>query len=240
MAKELVYLKYTTKKGASKYRAYKFYGDDSIINARIEDNASQYLSTLAAELPRETHKALSSIGYHLTKQLKQAVKDGGPIGQRWPKVAGIQKRTRNGGSGIELFFRKAGQDMPYGQLRNTLGYYRDALPKMRVQVGWLSLAAARRGEQLQRGFTMRATQKQRWLFSASARWDKRHESLRAGSVFPMRKESITVPGRNLVAPVYERQEQNIRPLLESKLKVYMRKQESWFASTTSNKAKKFQ
>jgi hypothetical protein len=232
MAKEIVYLAYT-RKGVLKYRPYKFYGDESILDVSMEDNVGAFLGAVGKQMPQQVSKALSSIGWHLHKQMKQAIKDGGPLGEHWPELSGVTKRSRVAG-GFELFYRKAAHHTFYGALARTIGYYRPELPALKVSVGWLSLAAAKRGEQLQRGFTTKPTRKQRWLFTASARWDKRREFLRSGSIFPMKKDSITVPGRNLVAPVYARQQQNILPIMERKLKLYMRKQEGWFQMTRSN------
>ncbi|UZP67714.1 hypothetical protein N1030_01725 [Desulfovibrio mangrovi] len=229
-----VYLAYRGK-GATKYRAYKFHaGDGGVIDAQVEDNVTPFLNAMARSMPRELHKGLSSLGWHLSKQLKQVVKNGGPRGENWPDVSGIVR----GKDGSLRRARRTQRQRFYGALGNTLGYYRHPLPALRVSIGWLSLAASQRGEKLQRGYTLTPTQKQRRLFAASARWTKKHDRVRSGSVYPLAAESIKVPGRNLIAPVYAQEQRNIRPLLESKLKVYMRKQEAFFASTTSNAAKR--
>jgi hypothetical protein len=236
MARELVYLQYE-KGGKKGFKVHKYFRDESLLDVSVVDNAGPYLSSVRKGLPERVRKALGTVGWMLQGEMKRAVKDGGPIGENWPELSGIVSRPRQNGRGVELYYRAKAQGKPYGRMAQAIGYYRHELPELKVSIGWLSLAAAKRGEQLQRGFTKAATRKQRWLFTASARWDKRREFLRSGSIFPMKKKSITVPGRNLVAPVYERYQQNIRPLLESKLKVYMRKNESWFQMTRSNAAK---
>lgn len=217
---------YTDAKGNNRTRWRKdpFLSDSvSILSAAVQGDAGPWLSHLAALLPREVHKALSSAGYAMQKFLREDIAAGGPPGTNWPDLSAVQKSGRldKAKRGTK---RARKRTKFFGGLSRAIGYYRYDFPRMQVDIGWLSAAAQRYGYMLQRGTRTPVTRKMAGLFKGVMGW------------WP-RKRSMDMPARPLMEPSLRAHAFELHAHMENRVGRYLAASERWLHETRSNKAK---
>ncbi|WP_018125701.1 hypothetical protein [Desulfovibrio oxyclinae] len=199
--------------GKTVLRTYPFYSSHrGGARVAIRDTTAPFMAFLVRTFPSEFNRALGSAGWWLQQEIKNTVYDEDPPGENWPELSEIQQqRVLDDAKG---HFRQPATHA-YGQLVKAVGYRRDKR-LMRVRVGWLSPAAARRAWSLQRGFSTRVTDKMRRFFGA------------AGLPIPA-EDTIESPPRDLITPVYEGSRDEVFERIEQKISYYLGKSSRAFA-----------
>lgn len=206
------------------WRKDPFFSDKaSILSAAVQGDAGPWLSHLAAILPKEVHKALSSGGYLMQKLLRADIAAGGPPGTNWPELSNVQKsgkldRAKRGTK------RARKRSRFFGRLSQAIGYYRYAFPRMQVDIGWLSASAQHYGYMLQRGTRTPVTRKMAGLFKGVMGW------------WP-RKRSMDMPARPLMEPSLRAHAFELHAHMENRIARYLAASERWMQETRSNKSK---
>lgn len=191
-------------------RKYPFVGG---LEMHITDGGNAYLRHMAATWPAEFARALKSAGFHLRKELQDAIYKGGPSGGRWkPLSRPHAMRIIDDYKGRP----REPRTHPFGRLVRAIGYRYDDATKS-VRVGWLSNQSARFGRMLQESENYTVTPKMRRFFWALG--------------IPVAKGTTTFsrPSRELFVPVMRANEQRILQYVESHVHAQLRKSTERFA-----------
>lgn len=164
----------------------------------VTDEASSWLTWAAGEFPALTARALKSVGWMMSREIKAGIKSGAPGGARFADFMNRSRRRKLG---------KKVPNAPLGKLGRAIGYqYRE--DEGAVYVGWLSASAAALGYKLQNGFTGRVSPKMRRFFF--------HRGLGMA-----KNATIDIPPRPTIDPMFKQLEPQIPKYLEGKLWEYL-------------------
>ncbi len=176
------------------------------IGAQIQDQATPYLERLADTFPGEFNRALRGIGAETRARLLTAIEQGGPRSRRWPALSGLFRGRAKGKPAIR---QRRGQPRFYGRMRRAIRYQHNRAT-MSVRIGWASKSAEKiYRENLARGGRSRITNKSRRMWFASGR--------------PIGKDSVRVPPRPLIGPVWDENRRELMDLLEQRVLRYVRR-----------------
>ncbi|MBU1040139.1 MAG: hypothetical protein KKF77_03445 [Proteobacteria bacterium] len=188
-----------------KGRDYRFYASGGTL-FEINDAVAPYMAMLARNFPGEVNKALGSLGYHLRKTMREAMRAGG-VGGSWPKHAGIKRLNRKIGDRAWRTRSANPHDGLFGHLYMAIGYRRNQA-NMRVQIGFLSRRSSHLAEKLQSGFETPITAKMRRLYSV--------RGLKLS-----KKRAVVTPARPLVGPVFQLTRHTYEPFIEARVLKYL-------------------
>lgn len=206
-----------------RFRKDPFHMDaGSLARVSMSGDAGPWLHELAAMFPKEARKALSSLGWHMQKAIRQDIDEGGPDGTSWKPLSAVHT-----GRGIDkaMYDRRVGRRRGkfFGQLYWPVGYLRYPLPSMRVDIGWLSASAARFGGLLQRGAQVPVSKRTRRLYARAGR--------------KVGRGPIALPARPLIAESWTEHEGEMLNIFESKVFRFIDASAEWMHATRANTAK---
>lgn len=188
-----------------KGRDYRFLSSGGTL-FQINDSVAPYMAMLAKNFPAEVTSALGSLGYHLRKTMRAAMRAGG-VGGSWPAHSGIKRLSRKIGDRAWRTRSANPHDGMFGHLYMAIGYRRDK-SNMRVQIGFLSRQSSALAEKLQSGFETAITAKMRRLYSV--------RGLKLS-----KKRAVVTPARPLVRPVYQMTKHTYEPFIEARVLKYL-------------------
>ena len=201
---------YVVTKSGRKYPFHEFRGS---VEMHLSGSGIPCLRMLADEWPKEFARALKSAGYHLRKELQDAVYRGGPDGARWKPL------SRPHALRLIDDYKKLPREPrthPFGRLVRAIGYrYDDAT--MSVHVGWLSHQSSRSGRQVQDGESIHVTPKMRRFFWA------------LGIPVKKRTSVFQTPRRDLFVPVLRASEAKLLRYVEQHVHAHALKTTRRFA-----------
>ena len=168
------------------------------LRVAVDDGASPWLKWARDEFPALTARALKSVGWMMSREIKAGIKAGAPGGKTFPEFMSRGRRRRLG---------KKVSNTPFGKLVNAIGYhYREA--DGAVYVGWLSASAASISHKLQGGRKIPVTDKMRRFFFAAG--------------LPVAENAtIDLPPRPVIDPMFRALEPKIPGYIEAKLWEYL-------------------
>ncbi len=201
------------KDGSYKKKAYRFFPDGRGLFAMSMDlAASEEMERLIAAVPHAGRSGLRKLAYYAVKDMKKDAKGGGPPGEHWAPRSEVTRRFP-GKSSLrwgKRRERRAAAKSTFGQLGRAIGYFRHPAPEMKVEFGFLSRSAYRRGVLLQRGVKYPVSKKMRHLFFARG--------------FKRPGENITIPARNLIGPSFAARRNSLISLFEQETRrVFMKR-----------------
>lgn len=201
------------------YRRDPFFSDHrSLLTASVSADAAPWMRDLADLLPKEAYKALSALGYAMQKNLRADIIKGGPPGTTWAKLSPVH--SSGSLDAVRGRARNKRRGKFFGQLYYPIGYFRYPLPRMRVDIGWLSASSQRLGYMLQRGATVPVTGKTQRLYALAKR--------------RLKPKSIETPARPLMREAFEARQNDLSALFESKIARYVARSSQWMHETRSN------
>lgn len=189
--------------GTSKRRNYRFFvGTNGMFNMEMDAVLSEEIDRMIAAVPHAGRSGLRKLAYYAVKDMKKDAKRGGPSGENWPELNEVT-RLFPGKSSLrtqDRRKRRTGVKATFGKLTRAIAYYRYPAPAYKVEFGFLSRAAYRRGVLLQRGVRYPASQKMRRLF------------FKRGFIGP--RDAIKIPARNLIGPSFRLHRRELIALFE--------------------------
>ena len=199
--------------GSYNLKAYRFFPNGGGLFAMSMDMAaSDEMERLIAAVPHAGRSGLRKLAYYAVKGMKKDAKSGGPPGEHWAPRSEVTRRFP-GKSGLrwgKRRERRANAKSTFGPLWKAIGYFRHPAPEMKVEFGFLSRSAYRRGVLLQRGVKYPVSKKMRHLFFARG--------------FKRPGETIDIPARNLIGPSFAARRAGLVSLFEQETqRVFMKR-----------------
>lgn len=216
---------------------------------RLEDDAGPWLRHFIANFPRETNRALGSVGFYLRRQAVAAVKRGGVHGE-WEERSVVQragllrgvgkvkklKRGKRKGYYSQRYnapleargslesmaeaSRFGASPWAFGKAQAAIRYKLDAANK-RVTMGWISPSAARYGAAVQAGLRGAPGRMHRRRQFVSPRM--RRAFAAAGVVLSADTTHLESEPRPLMQPLLQAEDRQVLKVLEDRLVRAMRK-----------------
>ena len=175
--------------GTSKRRNYRFFvGTNGMFNMEMDAVLSEEIDRMIAAVPHAGRSGLRKLAYYAVKDMKKDAKRGGPSGENWPELNEVT-RLFPGKSSLrtqDRRKRRTGVKATFGKLTRAIAYYRYPAPMSKVEFGFLSRAAYRRGG--------------RRLF------------FKRGFIGP--RDAIKIPARNLIGPSFRLHRRELIALFE--------------------------
>lgn len=211
----------------------------------ITDSATPYLEYLARTKPDWMRKAMKSMGYMMSKAIKEGIKSGAPGGKKYASFmppamraqleaafgAKVRRAYRQGGKADREGWTYKSRDeliaggvkagtvgyTPLGKMYRAVGYQYDAKSES-VKVGWLSNSAKKLGEQIEKGYTKEITENMRKKLYAH------------GFQLAKGKTTFVIKPRETFGPMRVVLQPKLVPFLEKKIGEYALGNTSWGSS----------
>lgn len=211
----------------------------------INDGATPYLEFIAKTKPDWMRKAMKSMGFMMSKAIKEGIKSGAPGGKKYASFmppamraqleaafgAKVRRAYRKGGKADREGWAHKSRDeliasgvkagtvgyTPLGKMYRAVGYQYDAQSES-VKVGWLSNSAKKLGEQIEKGYTKEITENMRKKLFAH------------GFQLAKGKTTFTIKPRETFGPMRNALQPKLVPFLEKKIGEYALGNTSWGTS----------
>lgn len=181
------------------------------VDVHVMDTATPFLLELAETMPKEFARALKSVGWWLSQDIKKGIEAEAPAGQKYvpltPRILNKRQKAkvdRSSGKLIVVGRLSENRRKPLGRLKQAVGYqFRQ--DQITTRIGWLSGSAARLGEAQEGGANQPFTPKMRRFFWANA--------------VPVGKSTsrMYIPARPTIGPVFEQRQSQIPGYIEDKI-----------------------
>lgn len=187
--------------GTNRTRQYPFFPNGGgAFTMKMDVSASEEIERLIAAVPHAGRSGLRKLAYYAVKNMKKEARRGGPSGESWPALSEVTKRFPYGLKGREVASRSRKREAFFGEMIRALAYYRHPAPTYKVEFGFLSRSAYRRGTDLQRGKHFSTTRKMRQLYF--------------GRGLHRPAGGIRIPARNLIGPSFRLHRRELIALFE--------------------------
>ena len=177
------------------------------VSVEYDDSAAPWLEGALRNWPQYDKRALKSVGWMLSKEMKAGIKSGAPGGKAYQALSGLRKVK----SYEEHVLKRRKPGTFLGKMARAIGYeYRETDGSL--YVGWLSKSAARFGTMLQGGQKETVSPKMRAFFAASGVFLKKSTS------------AIELPARPTIEPLRVQLTPQIGPYYVEKIGSYLDKE----------------
>ena len=177
------------------------------VQIEYDDSCAPWLEAALKNFPQYDRRAMKSVGWMLSKKMKEGIRSGAPGGHAYAALSGLRKVK----SYEDRVLRRRKSGAFLGKMARAIGYeWREEDGSLHV--GWLSRSAARFGTILQGGQKQTVTPKMRAFYAAS------------GFVLKKSTSEIELPARPTIEPLRVQLAPQIGPYYVDKVSSYLDKE----------------
>lgn len=151
--------------GTNKTRQYPFFPNGGgVFTIKMDMAASEEIERLIAAVPHARAERAEKTRLLRRQEHEKRSAAGRAVGRKLAALSEVTKRFPYGLKGREVVSRSRKREAFFGEMIRALAYYRHPAPAHKVEFGFLSRPAYRRGVELQRGKHFSTTRKMRQLY----------------------------------------------------------------------------